>query len=109
MVKALIVQPDKTYEIKEIKPNLKTLQKIVGGYIEFIPLQHGHAYANEDGRFLNLEVNPLADMLCHAVGWLPNEYLVGPIIFLGNRPGGEADVPAEILDKLPNLEKLLVP
>jgi hypothetical protein len=33
-IKAIIIQPDSTYEVREIHQDIRTLQGIVGGHLE---------------------------------------------------------------------------
>ena len=58
-MKVIIKAPEeKIGHIADIKNELKTLQKIVGGYIEVIPLDETTVcICNEEGKLLNLEPN----------------------------------------------------
>ena len=47
--RALIIQPDNTYQVREIVQNVETYQGIVGGWVEGIPTQYGCFWRDEDG------------------------------------------------------------
>ncbi len=62
-MKVVIKEPNKDMEVKNIKSNLKTLQNIVGGYIEGIYLSDKlsknmiFAYGDEEAKFKNKKPN----------------------------------------------------
>ena len=41
-------------------PSLEEAQKVVGGYVEIIPVSDGQLIVNEEGRLMGLPGNPLA-------------------------------------------------
>ena len=58
-MRVLVVEPERRPEVKEIDGSLKTMQGIVGGYIQAIyPFDDsGALVANDDGKFMNLPAN----------------------------------------------------
>ena len=58
-MRVLVVEPERRQEVKEIEGSLKTMQGIVGGYIQAIyPFDDSVALvANDDGKFMNLPAN----------------------------------------------------
>ena len=58
-MRVLVVEPERWPEVKEIDGSLKTMQGIVGGYIQAIyPFDDSVALvANDDGKFMNLPAN----------------------------------------------------
>ena len=58
-MRVLVVKPERRPEVKEIDGSLKTMQGIVGGYIQAIyPFNDSVALvANDDGKFMNLPAN----------------------------------------------------
>ena len=58
-MRVLVVEPERRPEVKEIDGSLKTMQGIVGGYIQAIyPFDDSVALvANDDGKFMNLPAN----------------------------------------------------
>ena len=58
-MKVIVKRPDEEYgRIVYIENKLKTLQQIVGGYIEVVPIaSEVLAICNEEGKLLNLEPN----------------------------------------------------
>lgn len=66
-------------EVKTVKPRkgkkfkLDELQEFVGGYIEIVPGSGLMAFCNEEGRLLNLPLNPTASVRYH-------QHLFGDVI-----------------------------
>ena len=58
-MRILIVEPEHRPEVKEIDDSLKTMQEIVGGYIQAIyPFDDSVALVvNDDGKIMNLPAN----------------------------------------------------
>lgn len=92
-IKAIIIYPD---DIKRVAipqdDMLKSLQGIVGGYIEAVPLPsfisgagEATAYINEEGKYLdNCKTNMLAtDFMVPGVGLFPGDYIAGPFVLVG--------------------------
>lgn len=117
MTKALVVYADGSSFIQSIEPDLRTLQKLVGGYIEGVRGDRPgwHAYCNEEGKLRGLPPNEMANDLAALLGWrgYSTDFLVGDVVFLGDAlPGDgedddadEADVPEFVLDGLKQLEE----
>ena len=59
VMRILIVEPEHRPEVKEIADSLKTMQEIVGGYIQAIyPFDDSVALVvNDDGKIMNLPAN----------------------------------------------------
>jgi Domain of unknown function (DUF3846) len=62
-IRTLIIRADNTYEIREIEQDLKTLQGIVGGYVEDIPTQHCVLWRDEESMLKDYSDNTLATYL----------------------------------------------
>ena len=57
-IKAIICEPGKKAYVKEISTDLKALQGIVGGLIEFFYLSdHVFLVCNDEGKIINLPMN----------------------------------------------------
>ena len=58
-MRILVIEPERRPEVREIDGSLKTMQSIVGGYIQAIyPFDDPVALvANDDGKLLNLPAN----------------------------------------------------
>lgn len=57
-IRVLIVEPNKEPYQARIKKGLEEKQKIVGGLIEFVELEHNvDLICNEEGKLLNLPLN----------------------------------------------------
>lgn len=72
-MKIVTVEPNKAPYIKEIAGTLKSMQEVVGGYIECVPFGTMHdvvIICNEEGKLKGLEPNFLYggwDMICGTV------------------------------------------
>lgn len=83
---ALLIRADGTRQ--EIAPaaggaafQLVELQTMVGGYIQAIPMDTGRYFVcNEDGKRLNLPVNDVATRILHAIGGMPDDFVVGDVL-----------------------------
>ena len=88
-IHVLIIRPDDTHEVREIEQDLKTLQGIVGGYIEDIVTQHGVFWVDEEGKLKDYPENTLATYLwwnlCPAMEG--RDVLQGTVFVTGNADG----------------------
>jgi len=76
-----LFRTDGTHEEIELRTDLDTLQKFVGGYIEFYQFTDGSALVvNEEGKLLDLPVNKTATALTQ-VKRKP-DLIVGDCLFL---------------------------
>ena len=60
MIKVLVKEPGKSAALREIEGDLKTMQAIVGGYIEIVTINHNPdilLVCNEEGKLEGLEAN----------------------------------------------------
>ena len=97
-IKVIIKEPDKQPVVTNITNSLRKFQKIIGGYIQVIPLGYDNDANNptaifllcdEDGKLKELPYNLSA-----------NGYnIVGTVIILGynQNKGGWCDVPQELI------------
>lgn len=98
-VAALLVPAGAPPRTVRIQPDLRTLQRLVAGYIEPVYRDGWHAYLNEEGKLAGLPPNRLAtDLLFGDSG---SDVVAGDIVVLGDGPGaGEADVPADLVARV---------
>lgn len=89
MPKVLVVPVGEAPRVEVIPPGLIPLQKLVGGYIEAVPLAPNvDAFCNEEGRILGLPRNRWIDSV--------QQYVCGPIVVSRHNEEGEAtDLTAE--------------
>ncbi|GAB3865501.1 hypothetical protein GCM10028801_36090 [Nocardioides maradonensis] len=89
---AVILTPDGGVERREISADLATLQSLVGGLIEHVPVSlDAHLWCNEEGRLLRLPINKEASILA-------GRLIVGPAVLVGvDEDGEDTDLPAEWL------------
>ena len=90
-MKVLVITTKGEYEEKEINNNLKTLQDIVGGYIEYSSLsQDGiDMILNEEGKIMDLDYNLKATLLYRATHLYADDYIVGDVVIVGTNNQGE--------------------
>ncbi len=92
-IKCLYITPGTEPEIVEIKPELKELQRLVGGCIEALPAfadvpNNYTAYCNEEGKFEGLQPNfPLATTAGRIY-----DIVAGPVVIVGYDDESEEDV-----------------
>ena len=72
-----------TVEVKREKPfSLEELQKLVGGYIELVPVGKKYLVVNEEGRILDLPLNVNASALVAPYGY---DCIVGDAVLTEKR------------------------
>lgn len=62
-IRAIIIQPDSTYEVREIQQDIRTFRGLVGGCIEAIYTDHCTLWCDEDGINNERPANALATYL----------------------------------------------
>ena len=83
-IKVLFKEPNKAAEEREINSDLKTLQKLVGGYIEVVWLEdiQCQIILNEEGKIINLKPNVYL--------WSGQDYVAGNLIVSAFDEDGES-------------------
>jgi hypothetical protein len=97
MTAVLRVDIDGTLSLHPVADDdLSHLQKLVGGYIEYIFGPGWCGYVNETGLLDGLPLNTVATMLARDGGY---DALVGPVVFFGpaDPNGTSTDVPLFLL------------
>ena len=57
-IRVLVVEPQKTPYVKEVKNDFRAMQELVGGPIEYVYLSdEAHIYCNEEGKLMGLAGN----------------------------------------------------
>ena len=78
MIKGIIIRTDNTWEIVEYENDYKYLQKVVGGLIEFVEIAEGiDMVINDEGKILNMDLNPLGTILYGHDAIVGNAIIVG--------------------------------
>jgi hypothetical protein len=102
MITAIVIpaDPDKPLTRQEIgSTDLRTYRSLVGGNLQVLNLERPSAslYINEDGKFLDLPVNPRATVLlwAHNYAFIGNDWVVGDAFLVGpvGRDGADTTVP----------------
>ncbi|MBW3089200.1 DUF3846 domain-containing protein [Bifidobacterium miconisargentati] len=87
-ITALIIEPGRKPLLATIEDDLETLQSIVGGYLEPLPLaSDAVCYVNEEGKLLGLEPNRMLMRNNHAI-----EVIRGTFLICGRPPGTDRHV-----------------
>lgn len=99
-MRAIVIEPGRQPEVRDLAGDLESLQAAVGGYIEAFPLLPGVAtYIDEEARIRpdTPAVNGCATWLCMVLGRPrpADEPILGPMVFIGVGPDGDSvDLPA---------------
>ena len=80
MIKALTIRTDGTFSAGTIDGKLKSLQTIVGGYIESVGSRDVTIFINEEGKLEGLPINHLATVLW----WVVCPHMAGQDVLLGD-------------------------
>ena len=82
MIKVLVKEPNKSAVLREIEDDLKSMQAIVGGYIEIVTISHDPGIlmiCNETGKLDGLEINfPMM-----------SDVIVGTVFFVRDNDEGD--------------------
>jgi hypothetical protein len=106
MTRALLINPgDRHCIIIEVDGNdLAAMQKMVGGWLEGLPMPAVAAQAliNEGGKLERLPVNELATEIAHATYSIRSDDTInGPMVIVSvGREGATGDVPERVLAAL---------
>jgi hypothetical protein len=99
-MRAVVIPPDGPAHVVEIDVALKTLQGIVGGYIEAVALKGDlgaecFGYINEEGKLDGLAPNPRATEITRL---FTGDYIAGTMIVMGqcDTDGVETSVPEHV-------------
>jgi hypothetical protein len=108
-LQALIINPDNTFEVREVVQELKTLQSIIGGYLEDIPTEHCVLWRDEESMLKDAPTNDLATYLwwklCPAMEG--RAALQGTVFVTGDADGEWAlPVPDEVVELFERVEKI---
>lgn len=103
---ALLIKPNWEYYNISLEPFpklLPNLQEVIGGYIQFVPLNHSHhGYVDDEGKYKSeQEENPLATKVAVEFGsHNPADIINGPMLVLRDGElGAEASI-AAVMNKL---------
>lgn len=107
-IKALIIRPDRTYDVQQINQDLPTLQGLVGGYLEAVTTGQAVLWVNEEGKLKALPLNRMATYLW----WTLNPAMEGVDTIAGccvvtgpaDPDGHMTSIPEAVLDEYGRLE-----
>lgn len=99
-IRALMIYPDDTYELKTVEQDLETFQRLVGGWVEGIFTEHCIIWRNEDAEFKGCPINILATylwwQLCPAMEG--KEVLRGAVFVTSEEGEWSAPVPEYVVE-----------
>lgn len=91
--------------VMEIEPTAEVIHDLVGGWLRVIHPgvfdpdgPRWRAYCDDEGARKERIVNVWASELAYRLGWPPIDFLVGPVLFLGDAGERETDIPQEVVD-----------
>lgn len=107
-IKALVIRPDDSYEIKTVQQDLEAFQSIVGGYIEAVTTEHCVLWCNEDGKNVGLPINQMATYLWWKLQpeMEARDTLSGCVLITGpaDSEGNSTPVPESVIDLYRRME-----
>jgi hypothetical protein len=109
-IRALIIQPDNNHEVREIGQDVRTLQQLVGGYLEAFSSEHCVFWFHEEGALKGMPPNAMATYLWWKVcpEMEERDMLRGPVFVTGphDEAGDSLPVPDEVIDLYERLEQI---
>lgn len=103
-VRALVIDPGaSTPQLRDVTPDLASMQALVGGDLEGINAVPGavwHGYFNAEPFRGQFDPNPLATELLRQLGFSLPFDILGTVVFLGTKGSDEDDVPEWIVATL---------
>ena len=105
---SIIIRTNGSVKVASL-PDLGSMQREVGGFIEVVPLGDCDMIVNEDADALDLTVNPTATRFAKErllrIGrrlLTPDGWILGNVILVGkpDKNGDETDAPVGILEEL---------
>jgi hypothetical protein len=108
-IRALIIKPDNTHEVREIQQDIRTLEGLVGGYLEAVFTPHCVFWFNTR-RDKGLARNDMATYLW----WKTNPAMEGQDMFQGpvfvtgltNDDSDSLPVPDEVVELFERMEQI---
>jgi Domain of unknown function (DUF3846) len=107
-IRALIIQPGDSYEVREIAQDIATFEGLVGGYVEAVSTEHAVFWC--DGKNEELPCNTMATYLWWKISpeMERKDVLQGPV-FVTGLPDDASDslpVPDEVIDLYERMERI---
>jgi hypothetical protein len=107
---ALIIQPDDTYEVREIAQDIRTLQGLVDGYLEAWSTEHCVFWFNEEGALKGMPPNAMATYLWWKIcpEMEERDMLRGPVFVTGphDEAGDSLPVSDDVIDLYERLDQI---
>lgn len=100
-IRAMIIYPDDTYELRTVEQDINAFQKLVGGWVEAIPTEHCTFWINEVSEDKGCPTNTLATYLWWRLhpAMEGKEVLQGAVFITGGSEGEwSAPVPDNVIE-----------
>jgi hypothetical protein len=109
-MRALIIQPDDSYELREIPQDIATWQGLVGGYVEAVSTEHCVFWCDEDGKGKGLPCNTMATYLWWKIApEMESRDVLQGSVFVTGQADDDSDslpVPDEVVDLYERMEQV---
>jgi hypothetical protein len=109
-IRAIIIQPDSTYEVREIQQNIGAFQELVGGCIEVVSTEWCTFWCDEKGQLKDRPTNDLATYLWWKIDKRMEglDVLQGTVFVTGvaDITGDSLPVPDEVVELFERLERI---
>jgi hypothetical protein len=109
-IRALIIQPDDTYEVREIAQDIRTLQGLVDGYLEAWSTEHCVFWFNEEGALKGMAPTAMATYLWWKIcpEMEERDMLRGPVFVTGlhDEAGDSLPVSDDVIAYYESLEQI---
>ena len=112
---ALVIPVEGPLVEVELDGSLDQLQRLVGGWIQMVPLpgfidgaERAAAYVNEEGKLTEHQANRRAtDYMVPGAHLLPGDYIAGPLVLCGfdAESGEHADLPPAVIARARLIEQ----
>jgi hypothetical protein len=107
-IRALIIQPDDSYEVREIAQDIATFEGLVGGYVEAVSTEYAVFWC--DGKNEELPCNTMATYLWWKISpEMERKDVLQGSVFVTGLPDDASDslpAPDEVIDLYERMEQI---
>jgi Domain of unknown function (DUF3846) len=109
-IRVLIIRPDNSYEVRETQQDIRTWQRLVGGYIGAVHTERCTLWCDEEGKIKSYPTNDLATYLWRKVDPSAEgrDVLQGTVFVTGvaDEFGDSLPIPDEVVDLFNRLAEI---
>lgn len=94
-IRVLVIQPDNTYEVRQMEHDLPHMREIIGGWLERASTEHADLWFDEEGKLKGCPFNQLATFLWWKLDprFEERDVLQGPVFVTGGDDGAGYSTP----------------